>query len=114
VNEKFSASSPTTILFSQWFVPRSRNASGFGLRGAVVRLERKLGMWTISIVGVLMALLASDCLSQDRPQATGTIQGTVFTSQSDGGHAAVPHATIRLAGPATRETQSGEQGRLHF
>jgi hypothetical protein len=47
-------------------------------------------MRKISIVGVLMALLASDRLSQDRSDATGTIQGTVFTSDTDRGHSAVP------------------------
>jgi len=31
-----------------------------GLRLALVHLERKIAMWTISILGVLMALLVSD------------------------------------------------------
>jgi hypothetical protein len=71
-------------------------------------------MRTISIVGVLIALLASDCLSQDRPEATGTIRGSVFTSDSAGSRSVLPHAEIRLEGPATKETQSNEQGDYVF
>ncbi|HTU48436.1 MAG TPA: TonB-dependent receptor [Bryobacteraceae bacterium] len=71
-------------------------------------------MRAISIAGVLSALLASQCLAQVSPKTTGTIRGTVFTSGADGEHSLVPHATIHLEGPDTRDTQSDEQGAYLF
>jgi TonB dependent receptor/Carboxypeptidase regulatory-like domain len=63
---------------------------------------------------VLVALLASPCLSKSGPEAAGTVRGTVFTSDPDGGHSVLPYATVRLEGPATRETQSDKQGAYIF
>jgi hypothetical protein len=71
-------------------------------------------MRMISIIGVSIALLASDGLSQDRPDAAGAIRGTVFTLDSAGSRSVLPHATVRAEGPATKETQSSERGDYVF
>ena len=63
---------------------------------------------------VLIALLASHCLSKSGPEATGTVRGAVFTADSYGGHSVLPYATIRLEGPAPEETQSDKQGAYIF
>jgi len=45
-------------------------------------------------------------------QGTGAVQGTVFTTDPDGGRSVVPQAKISLDGPAHFEGKSGTDGRF--
>jgi Carboxypeptidase regulatory-like domain/TonB dependent receptor-like, beta-barrel len=75
--------------------------------------EGEAAMRMFSIFAILIAL-GTNCLSQGTEQQTSAIRGTVFTTDRDGGHSVLPHATITLQGPLTRQTQSDEQGRYAF
>jgi hypothetical protein len=61
-----------------------------------------------------MELLAIGALGQATGPATGTVQGTVFTADADGGRSVVPAAKISLDGPAHLQLQTDNEGKFSF
>jgi hypothetical protein len=59
-------------------------------------------------------LLAIGALGQATGATTGTVQGTVFTADADGGRSVVPAAKISLDGPAHLELQTDNEGKFSF
>jgi hypothetical protein len=59
-----------------------------------------------------MELLTIGALGQATGPATGTVQGTVFTADADGGRSVVPAAKISLDGPAHLQLQTDNEGKF--
>jgi hypothetical protein len=59
-------------------------------------------------------LLAIGALGQATGATTGTVQGTVFTADADGGRSVVPAAKISLDGPAHLQLQTDNEGKFSF
>lgn len=55
-------------------------------------------------------MVASACLAQGRPAATGGIRGTIFIADSNGSLSVLPNATVRAKGPTETEVQSNDRG----
>ena len=51
---------------------------------------------------IAIGLLAAYVSAQSTGQATGTVDGVVFTVDANGGHAVIPTARISLDGPTHR------------
>lgn len=49
-----------------------------------------------AVTAIVMGLLAACVSAQSTGQATGTIEGVVFTVDANGGHAVIPTARILL------------------
>ena len=63
---------------------------------------------------VVISLLGSSVFAADTKGETGTVQGVVFTSDTDGGRSIVPGAKVFLNGPATWETEADGAGEYAF
>ena len=62
-------------------------------------------------IGIALGLLASFAFGQSSTPATGTIQGVVFTVDTDGARSVLPAAEISLDGATHVETQSNHEGK---
>ena len=63
-------------------------------------------------IGIALGLLASFAFGQSSTPATGTIQGVVFTVDTDGARSVLPAAKISLDGATHIETQSNHEGKF--
>ncbi len=63
---------------------------------------------------IAIGLLAACVSAQSTGQATGTVDGVVFTVDANGGHAVIPTARISLDGPTHIEAESDGAGRFTF
>ena len=63
-------------------------------------------------IGIALGLLASFAFGQSSTPATGTIQGVVFTVDTDGARSVLPAAEISLDGATHIETQSNHEGKF--
>ncbi len=63
---------------------------------------------------IAIGLLAACVSAQSTGQATGTIDGVVFTVDANGGHAVIPTARISLDGPTHIEAESDGAGKFAF
>ena len=61
---------------------------------------------------VILELLGSWALAQDKQPTTGAVQGIVFTIDPDGGRSIVPGAKVSLDGPAHFEGESSAEGKF--
>ena len=67
-------------------------------------------MRRISLIAFSTLLLLAHCFPQDRPTASGSIRGSVFTTTQNGEPAVLPGARIVLHGPVSKETESDDHG----
>ncbi len=67
-------------------------------------------MRRISLTAFSTLLLLAHCFPQDRPTASGSIRGSVFTTTQNGEPAVLPGARIVLHGPVSKETESDDHG----
>ena len=63
-------------------------------------------------IAFAVGLLAIGALGQSARQATGTVEGLVFTSDADGGRSVVAAAKISLDGPIHLEIQTDNEGKF--
>jgi hypothetical protein len=63
-------------------------------------------------IAFAIGLLANGALGQSTDQATGTVQGVVFTADADGGRSVVPAAKISLDGPVHLDVQADNEGKF--
>ena len=63
-------------------------------------------------IALAMGLLTIGALGQATGPATGTVQGTVFTADADGGRSVVPAAKISLDGPVHLKVQTDNEGKF--
>ncbi len=63
-------------------------------------------------IAFAIGLLTTRALSQGTGPATGTVQGSVFTTDADGGRSVVPAAKISLDGPVHLEVQTDNEGKF--
>ena len=63
-------------------------------------------------MGIALGLLSSLAFGQSSAPATGTIQGVVFTVDTDGALSVLPAAEISLDGATHIETQSNHEGKF--
>jgi carboxypeptidase family protein/TonB-dependent receptor-like protein len=61
---------------------------------------------------VILELVGSWALAQDKQPTTGAVQGIVFTTDPDGGRSIVPGAKVSLDGPAHFEGKSSTDGKF--
>jgi outer membrane receptor protein involved in Fe transport len=61
---------------------------------------------------VAIGLLATSSFAQGPPEATGTVQGVLFTLDSSGERSVVPAAELSLDGPTHIETESDGDGKF--
>jgi len=61
---------------------------------------------------VILELVGSWALAQDKQPTTGAVQGIVFITDPDGGRSIVPGAKISLDGPAHFEGKSSTDGKF--
>lgn len=67
---------------------------------------------TTGVIGI--AFFCACALAQSSKRTTGTVHGTVFIVDDDGGRSVIPSAKVRLTGPTHTEAQSHDQGNFSF
>lgn len=68
----------------------------------------------IAITGLFLGLLGAGVLAQTKEPTVGTIQGVVFTIDTDGGRSVVPGTKISIDGSTQFEGESDAQGQFAF
>jgi hypothetical protein len=78
----------------------------------LAKIAFAVGLLAVELLTI--ELLAIGALGQATGATTGTVQGTVFTADADGGRSVVPAAKISLDGPAHLELQTDNEGKFSF
>ncbi|RZU35547.1 carboxypeptidase regulatory-like domain-containing protein [Edaphobacter modestus] len=68
----------------------------------------------LASTAIAIGLLAACVSAQSPEQATGTVDGIVFTVDGSGGHAVIPTARISLDGPTHIEAEGDGAGKFAF
>jgi Carboxypeptidase regulatory-like domain len=63
---------------------------------------------------ISIGLLGTCAFAGDTDPKTGALQGTVFTTDADGGRSVVPGAKVSLNGPTPSETSPDAEGKFVF
>jgi Carboxypeptidase regulatory-like domain len=72
-----------------------------------VRRKLTLGILAIALQGIC-------ALAQGPTKSTGTVHGTVFIVDDDGGRSVIPSVKVSLTGPTHIEVQSDDAGSFSF
>jgi hypothetical protein len=78
------------------------------------RREKTIMTHKLTKLLIAIALVSTCALAQSTGASTGSVQGTVFTIDADGGRSVVPEAKISLDGPAHLEAESDAEGKFAF
>src|SRR5262249_5458747 len=70
--------------------------------------------YRFSSIAVVCVLLTGCALGQSTPQATGSVQGAVFTTEQDNSRLVVPGTKVSLDGPTHLESESNGEGTFIF
>ena len=68
----------------------------------------------LAVTAITTGLLTACVFAQSTGQATGIVDGVVFTVDANGGHAVVPHAKLSMDGPTHLEVESDGVGKFAF
>ena len=71
---------------------------------------------TLSLARLVISigLLGACAFAGDTGPKTGAVQGTVFTTDADGGRSVAPGAKVSLSGPTPSETSADAEGKFIF